>query len=77
MEGTKVWLGKARLDLRAAEHDLLASPPLVEDTVFHCQQAIEKALKGFLVWHDNPFRKTHDIDETGEACIKIDPTLTP
>jgi hypothetical protein len=29
--------------------------------VFHCQQAAEKALKGFLAWHDVPFRKTHTL----------------
>lgn len=34
---TKMWLHKAALDLRAAEHDLLASPPLLEDVLFHCQ----------------------------------------
>jgi hypothetical protein len=39
---TRTWLHKAALDLRAAAHDLLAAPPLLEDTLFHCQQAVEK-----------------------------------
>ncbi len=43
--------------------------------MFHCQQAAEKALKAFLVWHDVPFRKTHDLKELGDACIKIQSTL--
>ena len=43
--------------------------------VFHCQQAAEKALKAFLVWHDVPFRKTHDLKEIGEACVELDTNL--
>lgn len=39
---TKGWLEKAANDLRAAEADLAAVPPLFEDTLFHCQLAVEK-----------------------------------
>ncbi len=42
---------------------------------FHSHPAAEKALKGFLAWQDIPFRKTHNIDEIGEACLAIDPSL--
>jgi len=69
------WLVKAAKDLRAADHDRTASPPLLEDVAFHAQQAAEKALKGFLAWHDRPFRKTHDLVELGQACVEIDATL--
>jgi HEPN domain-containing protein len=34
-----------------------------------------KALKGFLTWHDQPFRKTHNLVEIGEQCVTIDTTL--
>lgn len=37
------WLRKAAQDLRAAEVDLAAGPPLLEDAAFHAQQAAEKA----------------------------------
>ena len=60
---TKAWLRKAAYDLRAASHSLTASPPLLGDVVFHCQQAAEKALKGFLMWNNIPFRKTHSLEE--------------
>jgi hypothetical protein len=40
---------------------LAANPPLLGEVVFHCQQAAEKAMKGFLSWHDSPFGKTHDL----------------
>ena len=32
---TQAWLAKASTDLRAAEHDLHAIPPLLEDSLFH------------------------------------------
>jgi HEPN domain-containing protein len=71
---TKGWLARAADDLEAAER-LLKAPALFGAAVFHCQQGAEKALKGFLAWHDTPFRKTHDLEESGEACIAIDATL--
>ncbi len=71
----KSWLVKSMKDLQAAEVDLAADPPILEDALFHCQQAVEKTLKAFLVWHDVPFRRTHDIGEVGEPCVALDPTL--
>jgi len=76
VEEVRGWLTKAATDLRAADHDRTASPPLLEDVVFHAQQAVEKALKAFLSWHDRPFRKTHDLGELGQACLEIDATLS-
>lgn len=72
---TRGWLAKARADLRASEHEFRATPPLLDDIVFHCQQAAEKALKGFLAWHGRPFRKTHSLEELGEQCLELDQTL--
>lgn len=69
------WFVKAREDLRGAEIDLCADPPLAGDSLFHCQQAVEKALKGFLTFHDRPFRKTHDLDELASQCESLDPSL--
>ena len=68
---TKAWLAKAAGDIKAAEI-LGAVTALGGAAVFHRQQAAEKAMKGFLAWHDVPFRKTHDLEEIGEACIAID-----
>ena len=72
---TKAWLDRAATDLRAAAHDLTAAPPILEDVVFHCQQAVEKAMKGLLAWHDEPFGKTHDLETLGESCLRLDSTL--
>lgn len=75
IEETRFWFLKARADLRGARVDLDVDPPLIEDALFHAQQAAEKAEKGFLIWHDKPFRKTHDLVELGSACSSIDPSL--
>jgi HEPN domain-containing protein len=72
---TRAWLVKAATDLRAADHEFTAIPPLLGDVAFHCQQAAEKTLKGFLTWHNQPFRRTHNLEEIGEQCLAIDPSL--
>ena len=74
---TRGWLRKAALDLRGAEIDPAATPPLTGDAAFHCQQAAEKALKALLAWHDVAFRKTHDLAEIGQQCVTLDATLEP
>lgn len=72
---TRAWLLKAADDLRAAQVDLAAVPPLTADAAFHCQQLTEKALKAFLYWHNRPFRRVHDLTEVGKQCIGLDPSL--
>jgi HEPN domain-containing protein len=75
MAETREWLAKARIDLRAADHDGTADPPITADMVFHAQQLVEKTLKAFLCWHDVPFRKTHNLVELGEQCAGADSSL--
>lgn len=72
---TRAWLNRAVMDLRAASIDLAAEPPVLDDMVFHCQQAVEKSLKSLLTWHDQPFGKTHNLETLGEACLRLDPSL--
>jgi HEPN domain-containing protein len=61
--------------LRAGKHDLTARPPLCNDVAFHAQQCAEKAMKAFLVYHERPFRKTHNLTELGGAVARIEPAL--
>ncbi|MCL5107599.1 MAG: HEPN domain-containing protein, partial [Chloroflexi bacterium] len=75
LRDTREWLGRSQSDLRAAQIDLAAAPPLVEDALFHCQQAVEKALKALLTFHGQPFRRTHSLEEIGEACLAVAPDL--
>jgi len=72
---TRAWFLRAQEDLATAEMTLRAVPPLRSIAAYHVQQAVEKALKGFLVWHAVPFRKTHSLEEIGEQCLEIDDTL--
>ena len=60
-ELVKNWLIKALHDLYAAQRLSTGKKPLLDYAVYHCQQAAEKALKGFLVFHDIRVDKTHDI----------------
>jgi HEPN domain-containing protein len=71
------WLAKASEDLRAAEFESAAEPPLSADVAFHAQQAAEKAMKGYLDWHDRTFPKTHNLVELGETCAALDPSIGP
>ena len=71
------WLIKSRDDLRAADAAMKATPPVLGVTVYLAQQAAEKAMKGFLTWHDQKFRKTHNLVEIGEQCAAIDISLEP
>ena len=69
---TRNWLLKAAKDLRRAEHALTPEWSDPEDSVFHCQQLAEKALKAFLTWHDIPFGKTHDLAGLCRQCADAD-----
>ena len=77
VSNTTEWLLRAMEDLGNARHDLTATPPFVRDALFHCQQVVEKAMKAFLTWHDAAFRKTHNLEELGERCTRLDTTLAP
>jgi HEPN domain-containing protein len=74
---TLSWFEKAHEDLRCAQIDLAAEPPAPEDALYHCQQAAEKALKGFLVWNDQPFPRTHDLGKLGIQAVELDLALEP
>jgi HEPN domain-containing protein len=55
------WLTKAQHDLAAARKLSTEPDPYLDTAIYHCQQAAEKAVKGFLVFHDQDFEKTHNI----------------
>ena len=69
------WFVKADHDLRAAGVLLAATPALLGEAAYHCQQAAEKSLKGYLSWHDFPFGKTHDLAAIGGLCVANDASL--
>ncbi len=67
------WFAKADEDIRAAEKLLLNDPTDVLLSIgFHCQQAVEKYLKAFLIYHEIPFLYTHDLETLRQQCSLID-----
>ena len=44
------WLVKAQHDLASAHRLAEGEDPLLDTAIYHCQQAAEKAIKGFLVY---------------------------
>ncbi len=62
-ELVRQWLLKAVHDLGTARKAVTEPDPYFDTAVFHLQQAAEKAVKGFLVFHNCPFDRTHDMEE--------------
>ena len=60
-ELVRLWLLKARRDLASARKLAAAPNPILDTAIYHCQQAGEKAIKGFLAFHDHPLEKTHNV----------------
>ena len=69
------WMRKAEGDCRAAEHLLALEQQDYFTAAFHAQQAAEKLLKAFLVRHQVPFGKTHDIQELVDLAATRDASL--
>jgi HEPN domain-containing protein len=71
------WLRHAGDDARIARGCLDLAPPAHGGAAYHCQQAAEKLLKGFLVLAGVDFRKTHDLDTLTQSLLPHFPTLRP
>lgn len=48
---------------------------ILDTACFHCQQAIEKSLKGYLFYKGYDIEKTHDINFLLSKCSQIDPVF--
>jgi HEPN domain-containing protein len=69
------WFRHAENDYKVAEHLLLEFHPVqIEIICFHCQQAAEKWLKGYLVYMGTAeIPKTHELNKLRYACADFDP----
>ena len=72
LELVNKWLQRARSDLRMAEIALDSDQPESAGACFHCQQAVEKSLKAFLVFRDVEFEWSHEIGYLLGLCCKHD-----
>jgi HEPN domain-containing protein len=55
------WITKADHDLGKAVLTFLHIPDYKDTVTFHCQQAVEKYLKAYLIFLDIDFRFSHDL----------------
>ena len=70
------WLGKAHNDLESARRLLGSQEPLLDTGCFHCQQTVEKVLKGYLLAHEIVSPKVHALGLLFDLCEKQDPTFS-
>jgi uncharacterized protein len=73
-EAVHRWVEVADLDRNTAEA-CIAAPSLRPSVAFHCQQALEKLLKGFLTLAGKRGGNTHALDRLGAAASKSFPEL--
>ncbi|HET6308400.1 MAG TPA: HEPN domain-containing protein [Rhodopila sp.] len=71
------WIRHAGDDARIARGCLGLDPPARGGAAYHCQQAVEKLLKGFLVLAGIDFRRTHDLDALAQSLLPHFPVLRP
>ena len=68
---TREWLTYALTDLAAA-NDLWGNRKQYRNVAYHCQQAAEKALKGYLAHNNVKFDRTHDLTILISECALLD-----
>lgn len=66
----KEWFNKGNDDLKYAIFGLKNNGPYSLGC-FHCHQAVEKYLKGYLVYRQKEFEKIHDIVELLRMCSEM------
>lgn len=67
----KEWMSFAEMDYRTAKYlyDHMYPQPL-EIICYHCQQAVEKLLKGVLISYGVTIKKTHDLGLLAEMLLE-------
>lgn len=70
MQEHESWLNIAREDLAVAK--VLLPQEFFTPVTYHCQQAAEKTLKGYLVFKKQDVIKTHDLLKLVILCKKFD-----
>ena len=73
----KEWFDIASIDLQVAAHLFnTMHPKPLEIVCYHCQQAAEKALKGFLTDRGIEPPYTHDLEQLRLMCIEYDSSFS-
>lgn len=69
------WFRVAEVDLQSAAYLRNMHPFPIEIICYHCQQAAEKFLKGYLACKGEPVRKTHGLTLLVKLCETFDPSF--
>jgi HEPN domain-containing protein len=69
----QAWLSKAEHDIISAQRLLEIEPMILDSACFHCQQAIEKSLKAYLIYKGQDIERTHNIVFLLSECAHFDP----
>mgnify|MGYP003318884384 CR=1 FL=1 len=69
------WQEKADHDLRSVNLIRKDYPLMTDILLFHCQQALEKSFKAFLVTNQVEFEQVHDLQYLCNLCSDIDSSL--
>jgi uncharacterized protein len=69
------WLAVADIDRQTVVACIAADPLLRASAAFHCQQAVEKLLKGFLTLAGKRSRKTHSLSQLDAMAEENFPDL--
>lgn len=70
------WLMKSRRDLLSAKRLARGAEPYFDTAIYHCQQSVEKAVKGWLVYNDQSFEKSHDLRLLVTQASEVDSKFT-
>ena len=68
----QLWLIKSQHDLGSASRLMEGDEPYLDTAVYHCQQAVEKAIKAYLIYRNIIFEKTHNLTALLASCIPLD-----
>jgi len=74
----KEWFANANEDFRVAQALWDLGPEnYLRAIPYHCQQAAEKSIKGYLAFKKIKFQKTHDLGELATLVCSVSPDLDP
>jgi len=69
------WFEIGENEFGFAEAGLKELEAFYPQVCFQFQQAVEKYLKGFLIYHKRTFAKIHDLTQLAKLCAKVDKTF--
>ncbi|MGH8021300.1 MAG: HEPN domain-containing protein [Opitutaceae bacterium] len=75
-ELVRVWLIKARNDFDTARQIGSLPGGHLDTAIYHCQQAAEKVIKGYLAFRDHDLERTHDLRRIIQVASHYSPEFS-